>query len=83
MSKPKGGRRSRRYVHRDEKSFKKERPKDGEKILFRQSGHKSYLRGTWDEDAEAVTCGDEKAPSRIDLRFLMGWLPAWYGDSFP
>ncbi|MGH7175396.1 MAG: hypothetical protein ACREGR_03505, partial [Minisyncoccia bacterium] len=75
--------RKTRYVHKSETKFKVEKPKDGEVILFRMSGHKSYNKGTWDAKAEEVVYGDPADPCRTHVRYLMGWLPEWYSKPFP
>jgi hypothetical protein len=67
-----------KHVHPAERKFKDSKPVDGEKAIFRQSGHKSYISGTWDEKAQEVICGLVESPARIHVRYLGGWLPDSY-----
>lgn len=60
-----------RYVRSDEVKFADRLPADGQNILARMSGHKSYIPGRWNAAASELAHGD----CRTHLRYLTGWVP--------
>lgn len=84
-------RRPKKTIHRDERKFAEVKPADGEDILFRLSGYRSYVRGTWDEASQEVLNGPSGLQAdglvtdgqriRISVRYLKGWLPIRYANA--
>lgn len=64
--------RRRRYVRKDEIKTKDRLPANGQAVLFRITGHKSYIRGWYLADDKTFFTPSE---SELHLRYIQGWLP--------